>query len=414
MDGLIGRVPVRAVDSPAATSIKHDVRMAGVLRTALWSRLRKPVQPIMVSDGSYRWRIDVEPLRRIVDEARRDGLPYAVGRDRVRARVVGLLQRQSEYRTGNSPTETWLRKMGKVAPVAEFLEYAWPAVTAESLVADLLTDPAPAAGVLTDQEIEAIRWSKPPKSAKSAKFSTGDLVLIDEAAGLIERETSFGHVVVDEAQDLSPMQARAIARRSEHGSITLLGDLAQGTAPWGAADWHDTLHHLGKPDAAVVPLTIGFRVPAAVVALANRLLPALGVDVPEAVSLRRDGDLSIIEVAAESEVDAETLVEVTRALEHEGSVAVIAADAAVDRLRRHLTAAGIEHATPDDVETEARVMVVPATLVKGLEYDHVIVHEPADIVAAEAKGLNRLYVVLTRAVSRLSVVHAKPLPGPLG
>jgi DNA helicase IV len=414
VDGLIGRVPVRAVDSAAAMAVKHDVRMAGVLRTALWSRLRKPVDPIMVSDGSYRWRIDTEPLRRIVDEARREDLPYAVGRDRVRARVVGLLQRQSEYRTGNSPGEGWLRKMAKVAPVAGFLEYAWPAVTAESLVVDLLVDPAPAADVLTDQELEAIRWLKPPKSAKSAKFSTADLVLIDEAAGLIERETSFGHVVVDEAQDLSPMQARAIARRSEHGSITLLGDLAQGTAPWAATDWHDTLHHLGKPDAAVVPLTIGFRVPAVVVELANRLLPALGVDVPEAVSLRHDGDLSIIEVAEPSDVDAETLVEVTRALEHEGSVAVIAADSVVDRLRHHLTAAGIEHATPDDVETAARVTVVPATMVKGLEYDHVIVHEPAAIVAAEPKGLNRLYVVLTRAVSRLSVVHAEPLPGPLG
>ncbi len=414
VDGLISRVPVRAVDSPAATSVKHDVRMAGILRTALWSRLRKPVDPIMVSDGSYRWRIDAEPLRRIVDEARRDGLPYAVGRERVRARVVGLLQRQSEYRTGNSPGEGWLRKMSKIAPVAEFMAYAWPAVTAESLVVELLTDPAVAAGVLTEPEIEAIRWSKPPKTVKSARFASGDLVLIDEAAGLIEREISFGHVVVDEAQDLSPMQARAIARRSEHASITLLGDLAQGTAPWAAADWRDTLGHLGKPEAAVVPLTVGFRVPAVVVELANRLLPALGVDVPEAVSLRHDGDLSIIEVADPSEVDAETLVEVTRALDHEGSVAVIAADTAVDRLRGHLTAAGIDNATPDDVETAARVMVVPASMVKGLEYDHVIVHEPADIVAAEAKGLNRLYVVLTRAVSRLSVVHAKPLPGPLG
>lgn len=210
------------------------------------------------------------------------------------------------------------------------------------------------------------------------------------------------------------MQARAIARRSEHASITLLGDLAQGTAPWAAADWRDTLGHLGKPEAAVVPLTVGFRVPAVVVELANRLLPALGVDVPEAVSLRHDGDLSIIEVTDPSEVDVETLAEVTRALDHEGSVAVIAADTAVDRLRGHLTAAGIDNATPDDVETAARVMVVPASMVKGLEYDHVIVHEPADIVAAEAKGLNRLYVVLTRAVSRLSVVHAKPLPGPLG
>jgi DNA helicase IV len=164
----------------------------------------------------------------------------------------------------------------------------------------------------------------------------------------------------------------------------------------------------------VVPLTVGFRVPAVVVALANRLLPALGVDVPEAVSLRRDGDLSIVGVPARSDVDAAMLVEVTAALEHEGSVAVIAADAAVERVRAHLAAAGLRAATPDEVESEARVTVVPATIVKGLEYDHVVVVEPADIVAAEPRGLHRLYVVLTRAVSRLSVVHAEPLPGPLG
>ncbi|HEX9999872.1 MAG TPA: AAA family ATPase [Actinoplanes sp.] len=413
VDELIARVPVRATDSEAATMVKHDVRMAEVLRAALWQRLSKPTETIMVSDGSYRWRIDAEPLRRIVDEVRRAGLPYAVGRERVRARVVGLLQRQSEYRTGNSPGDGWLRKMSRIGPVTGFLEAAWPAVTPESLVVGLLTDPSAAGDHLTAAEQEAIRWVKPPKSAKSAKFSAADLVLIDEAAGLLEREASFGHVVVDEAQDLSPMQARAIARRSEHGSITLLGDLAQGTSPWAASDWRVTLGHLGKPGAAVVPLTVGFRVPAAVVALANRLLPALAVDLPEAVSLRRDGSLTITEVSEPAELDAQTLVEVTAALGHEGSVAVIAADTAVDRLREHLTAAGIDHATPDDIDAEARVMVVPATLVKGLEYDHVIVHEPADIVAAEPRGLNRLYVVLTRAVSRLSVVHAKPLPGPL-
>jgi DNA helicase IV len=413
IDDLIARVPVRGTDPPAAAMLKHDVRMAEALARVLWGRLRKPAEPIMVSDGSYRWRIDAEPLRRIVDEARREGLPYAVGRERVRARVVGLLQRQSEYRTGNSPGEGWLRRMGKVAPVTAFLDAAWPAVTPEGLVVELLTDPSVAGGVLAEAEQETLRWARPPRTVKAARFSAADLVLLDEAAGLLERRPGFGHVVVDEAQDLSPMQARAIARRSEHGSITLLGDLAQGTAPWAATDWRDTLGHLGKPDAAVVPLTVGFRVPAAVVALANRLLPALGVNVPEAVSLRRDGNLAVVGVPEASELDAAMLVEVTAALEHEGSVAVIAADAAVDRLRTHLTAAGIGHATPDDVESAARVTMVPATVVKGLEYDHVIVVEPADIVDAEPRGLHRLYVVLTRAVSRLSVLHARPLPEPL-
>ena len=139
-----------------------------------------------------------------------------------------------------------------------------------------------------------------------------------------------------------------------------------------------------------------------VVALANRLLPALGGRTCPRRSRCAATGTCRSSGADAADLDAETLVEVTAALEHEGSVAVIAADAAVDRLRAHLTAAGIEHATPDDVDSEARVTVVPATIVKGLEYDHVIVHEPADIVAAEPRGLNRLYVVLTRAVSRLS------------
>jgi hypothetical protein len=410
VDGLIARAAVRAVDAPDAVRLKHDPRIAQVLARALWNRLGKPTEPIMVSDGSYRWRIDPEPLRRIVDEARRERLPYAVGRDRVRARVVGLLQRQSEYRTGNSPNEAWLRRMSRIAPVAGFLDATWPAVTPESLVTDLLTDPSVGNGILSDAEQDTLRWTKPPKTAKSARFSAADLLLLDEAAGLIERESSFGHVVVDEAQDLSPMQARAIARRSEHGSVTLLGDLAQGTTPWAAGNWRDTLAWLGKPDATVVPLTIGFRVPEVVLTLANRLLPALDVDAPAAVSLRHDGDLAIVPVGSPSDMDAAALVEVTAALEYEGSVAVIAADAAVERLHKHLAAAGIDTATPDDVEAEERVTVVPATIAKGLEYDHVIVVEPADIVAAEPRGLNRLYVVLTRAVSRLSVLHAKPLP----
>jgi hypothetical protein len=388
--------------------------MAGVLHRALWGRLARPTEPMTVPDDSYRWRIDIEPLRRIVDEARREGLPYAVGRERVRARVVGLLQRQSEYKRGDSPSEAWLRRMSRVAPVTAFLDACWPAVTPQALVCELLSDPdvlaRASADVLTDEEQKTLLWTRPPRTPRAAKFSAADAVLIDEVAGLLERETSVGHVVIDEAQDLSPMQCRAIARRSEHGSITLLGDLAQGTAPWAASDWRTSLEHLGKPDAAVVPLTIGFRVPAVVLALANRLLPALGVDVPEAVSLRRDGHL---EIRASTSVDADTVAEVRSALKHEGSVAVIAADAAVARLRAALATSGIETATPDDVDSAARVTVVPATLVKGLEYDHVVVVEPARIVAAEPRGLNRLYVVLTRAVSRLSVVHAEPLPAPL-
>ncbi|MGC1214546.1 MAG: AAA family ATPase [Micromonospora sp.] len=415
VEDLLARVPVRAVDDPAVATLKHDVRMGEVLRRAADAHIGTPAEPIMVSDGSFRWRIGLDPLHRVVEETRREGLPYATGRERVLARVVGLLQRQSEARRAESPSDAWLRRMGRAKPVTAFLDAVWPALTPEGLVHRLLTDPealaAAADGLLTAGEQELLRPAKPGRTPKAMKWTAADAVLIDEAAGLIERPAGFGHVVVDEAQDLSPMQCRAIARRSEHGSITLLGDLAQGTAPWAATDWRATLAHLGKPDAPVVPLSVGFRVPAAVVAFANRLLPALAVDVPAARSLRRDGALDVRTV---DDLEAATVAEVRAALAHDGSVGVIAADDAVDGLRGALAAAGIETGTADDVDNAARVTLVPATLVKGLEYDHVVVVEPAAIVAAEPRGLHRLYVVLTRAVSRLAVLHTAPLPAPLG
>ncbi|MEH0971898.1 AAA family ATPase [Micromonospora sp. CPCC 205546] len=457
VEDLVARVPVRAVDDPAVAAVKHDARMSEVLRRAVDSHIGEPTEPIMVSDGSFRWRIGLDPLHRVVQETRRERLPYATGRERVRARVVSLLQRQAEARRAESPSDAWLRRMGKATPVTAFLDAVWPALTPEGLVYALLSDPqrlAVAADGLLDAEEQArLRGVAAPDEApgpttadaptaapgatdpapatarasarrptpgtgtklgrtpKATKWTAADAVLIDEAAGLIERPGGFGHVVVDEAQDLSPMQCRVIARRSEHGSITLLGDLAQGTAPWAAADWRESLRHLGKPDAVVVPLTVGFRVPAAVVAFANRLLPALTVDVPPAESLRRDGALDVRTV---EDLAAATVAEVRAALAFDGSVAVIAADDAVGGLRAALDAAGVDTATVDEPAAAARVTVVPATLVKGLEYDHVIVVEPAAIVAAEPRGLHRLYVVLTRAVSRLAVLHTRPLPAPLG
>jgi DNA helicase IV len=411
VDDLLASVPVKGVDSPEAAEVKHDARFSGVLARALDGKIKRPLEPLVVSDGSYRWRISVDALKRIVDDVRRESPSYGIGRERVRARVVSLLQRQSEARRGDSPGDPWLRRMGKVVPVAAFLDRVWPSCTPAQLVWELLSDPdalATAAGdLLSADEQKAVLWDKPSKTPKSARWSVADTVLIDEAAGLIDLVPSYGHVVVDEAQDLSPMQARAIARRSEHGSITLLGDLAQGTAPWAARDWRDTLVHLGKPEARIVPLTVGFRVPAAVVELANRLLPALGVEVPEARSLRTDGRLTI---GTPENLEAGTVAAVRAALDHDGSIGVIAADAAVPLLSKALRDAGLDVATADE---DARITVLPATLAKGLEYDHVIVVEPAEIVEAEPRGLNRLFVVLTRAVSRLDVLHVRPLPTPL-
>lgn len=222
----------------------------------------------------------------------------------------------------------------------------------------------------------------------------------------VEREPSLGHVVLDEAQDLSPMQLRAIGRRCSTGAATVLGDIAQGTTPWATSDRPTTLRHLGKPDAHVEVLRRGYRVPASVIDFASRLLPHIAPGVAPAESVRENAGL--LSVVRAPEVWPAIDAELARVLASPGSVGVVVADDDVESVSRSTEAVVLGR---DGVDS--RVTVVPASLAKGLEYDHVLVVEPARIVAVEPspwQGLRRLYVVLTRAVSGLTVVHSEPLP----
>ncbi|MEU0115027.1 AAA family ATPase [Streptomyces bobili] len=397
----IARHPVTGTDPEPTAVVKHDARMAEVLRRALYARVdAAAADDLTVAEGSSRWRVTGTEVARIVTDVLAEQPPYDVGRERVRSRIARRLQEQAERHSGTRPA-SWLRRTERSRPVSACLDAVWPRVRPEEIVAALLADPARAAdGLLDPGEREALGWARPPRSYRSARWSAADLVLLDEVAGLLARPQGYGHVVVDEAQDLSPMECRAIARRVPFGSLTVLGDLAQGTTPWAAHSWPVQLAHLGKPEASVVPLTIGFRVPGAVLALANRLLTRLGTDVPPARSLRRDGTLRLRRTGGD--LPAAVVSAVRDALTHEGSVGVITADADTPRIRAALTTAGLD--------TDPRLTTVPATLVKGLEYDHVVAVEPAAIAEAERRGLNRLYVVLTRAVSRLDVVHGRALP----
>ncbi|MEU3896424.1 AAA family ATPase [Streptomyces sp. NPDC045251] len=412
----IARHPVTATDDERAAAVKHDARTAEVLRRALYARVAADAAGCLaVPDGSYRWRVPAAELTRIVADVRQEEPPYTVGRERVRARIVRYVQEQAERRSGPR-TAAWTRRIERARPVTAYLDAAWPRVRPEEVVAGLFGAPDALAraadGLLDDEEQKALLWTAADArhSWRSARWTAADLVLLDEVAGLLEHPEGYGHIVVDEAQDLSPMEYRAIARRAAFGSLTVLGDLAQGTTPWAARSWRTALAHLGRPDAPVTPLTTGFRVPRAVVGLTNRLLARLGVEVPEARSLRADGELSVRPVADGRVVDA-AVDAVRAALTRDGSVGVVAADADVPGLRAALDAAGIPAGGPE--ELGARVTVAPAGVVKGLEYDHVVAVEPAAIAEAEGtggRGLHRLYVVLTRAVSRLDVVHARPLP----
>lgn len=328
-------------DSAPAARLKHDIRMAEVLRRALYERVDPGAgEAVVVVDGSSRWRVGREEVAEVVVGVLGEAPPYAVGRERVRTRLVERVRLRAERRAGpRSPA--WVRRVSR--QLGPGVDAVWPRVRPEEVVAGLLGDPDALAraadGLLEEGERDALRWARPPRSWRSARWSTADLVLLDEVAGLIAHPEGYGHVVIDEAQDLSPMECRAIARRARFGSLTVLGDLAQGTTPWAARSWATSLRHLGKPDAVVVPLTTGFRVPGVVLGLANRLLPRLDVEVPAGRSLRGDGELRIR--AAGGDLPGAVVAAARDALEREGSVGVVAADADVGWVREALRAAGV-------------------------------------------------------------------------
>jgi len=413
---LLATVPVRATDADRTATIKGDARMAEVLRRALWQQVGEPSEPIMVVRGSRRWRVPAYELAELVGELRRRGVRYGTGRDMLSHRIAHVILTRMEA-AGETCDDRTHEAVRRCAPVRAAVDVIWPKSDPVRLVLRLLSDPqllaGAADGLLDGDEQAAITWTTPPRGPGSARWSAADAVLVDEAADLIERTPSLAHVVVDEAQDLSPMECRAIGRRCATGSATVLGDIAQGTTSWATPGWPEMLAHLGKEDAGLRVLDTGYRVPRQILDFASLLLGHIAPGLPPARSVRQDAGSLVITAATGSTLPGALAEACADAMARPGSAAVIAADDQIPSLSRVLDHAGLVHAVLDGDSESQPLALVPVTLAKGLEFDHVIVVEPARIATGEARGLHRLYVALTRAVSRLTVLHAEPLPAAL-
>jgi DNA helicase IV len=413
---LVATVPVRGSDSERAARVKGDVRMAEVLRRALWAAVTEPAEGLVLTRGSRRWRVPASEIAGLIAELRERGVRYGAGREMLGHRIahVVLTRMEAAGETCDDRTHDAVRR---TRDVRALVDSVWPAADPVRLVLRLLSDPSllalAADGLLDEAEQAAIRWEQPPRGPGSARWSAADAVLVDEAHDLIDRIPSLSHVVVDEAQDLSAMECRAVGRRCATGSATVLGDLAQATTPAAVADWPALLAHLGKPGAGLRLLDTGYRVPRQILDYASRLLPRIAPGVPAGRSFRQDPGSLTITPATPASLPAALARACADALSRPGSAAVIAADAQVASIARALGRAGVAHRVLGAEGPSGRLTLVPVSMAKGLEFDHVIVTEPASI-AASTRGLHQLYVALTRAVSRLTVLHSEPLPEPLG
>jgi DNA helicase IV len=430
IEEIVGEhAPVRATEPADVATLKGDGRMAAVLRRAVWSHVGTPQDTLVLPRGSFRWRVPAYEAREAVEQIIARDVRYTLGAAQLRHALAHRVLVQIEE-TGDALDDRAWDVLARTKPVRDYAAAVWPAVEPRRLLFRLFSDrqflAECAEGILSDGEQLLLTWDRPPRTPGSARWTTADLVLLDEIADLLDRTESVAHIVVDEAQDLSAMMLRSLGRRAATGSLTVLGDLAQATTPWASSDWSDVLGHLAKPDGHVEQLTAGFRVPADVIELAARLLPSIapGLEPPTAVRRAR-GRLRITAAPLDDVLPGVTGLE--------GSVGLIVPDAAVPHVRTTLTAVGLTFAVvgerddapgpdvaadeDDASEFDAHLDLVPASLAKGLEFDHVVLHDPAGIVAAEpnhATGLRRLYVCLTRAVTSLVVRHDDDLPPELG
>ncbi|MCK9901626.1 AAA family ATPase [Frankia sp. Cpl3] len=416
---LLDGTPVRATDPDDVAALKGDARMAVVIHRALHGAIGDVTRPVTVVAREGRWTVGADDVADLLRATRSGAFGYGAGRAMFARRIAAAAARRAEL-AGTHISDGGIETLARGRAVREAVEAIWPKVDGAKLVRRLLTDPpflaAAADGVLTEVEQALLLAARAASRARATWWSLADAYCVDEARHLIERVPGYGHVIVDEAQDLSAMQCRAIGRRCADGSLTVLGDLAQGTTAWAAGSWATTLGHLGKPAAHLEVLERSHRVPAQVLEFANRLLPHIAASVPAATSVRSVAGALTVVRAASGTLAAEVAAHARRVLAYEGSTAVVVPDGQTAVIGAALRDAGLPFVELTDDAAPRRVSLVPASLAKGLEFDHVVLADPAAVIEGEplrTHGLRRLYVALTRTVTSLVVVAVGDPPAEL-
>ena len=303
-----------------------------------------------------------------------------------RERLRVLARQEILRRTGSD--EAW----SQAAPLKAALNKAWP----------------------TQQPVRLVDRLLPGPSGKRRIWTAADQFLVDEANTLLNGTPfTYGHVIVDEAQDHSAVALRVIGRRSPSGSMTLVGDVAQSTTPAGQERWRDVFANLdvgGGVRGKVAELTIGYRVPEPILEIANRLLPLTGVDAVASRSVRGEGGPPAWHTVSPDGLATLTAAVVGQVKHRHRLTAVVAQPGDHEAITAALAAVGLVAVDHLHLLAADEVPLFGPEEVKGLEFDGVVVVNPHDILGDDARGARLLYVAMTRAVQELAFVTTAPPP----
>lgn len=450
-------VAVEGFDAEATARVKGDLRMAQLIRRALRDRQRPLRQDFTIF---YRpeFCFTVEQSRQLVESVRSRRINHKAGRKLIEDGFFSALADTANLHKGEAPdsefafdSEVVREDIGDTPEVREALEWMWPSLTPAQFLYDLFSVPSllRSAGRkhFSPEELALLAIPRIPKDSSrmpKESWTMDDVPLLDEARwrlGPADRknerssrvgqigddsddasssetpslpplgERTYGHVVIDEAQDATPMQLRMSARRSRNGSMTLVGDIAQATGPLSCDSWEALLEQLpSKWHSRTTELSVGYRLPEPIACYAAKLLDGINPDLAMPVAVQQEGTPPSIIQASKETLFSQVAAAVKQEAADAATVAVIVPDDKTEATADALRAAGIECATAYDGALSTTVSVLPVRYAKGLEVDAAIVLEPAEIIKQTAKGTQSLYVSLTRAMRRLTVIHTDPLP----
>jgi DNA helicase IV len=406
IDALVSGRPWASGESEALATLLGSGRMATLLARLLWEKVVLPEEPVTMTVGRVAVEATPDEVADLIAEAQ-GRRTYQAGRERFRDRLADRLVTQVMERARGGHAASLEAVASAVRKTKEYQRLAnrcWPRQTPEALVASLFKNRRRLAGaagdLLSPDELDLLVSYSPAQTR--AAMTHSEFALLDEARALIDPELrTFGHVVVDEAQNLSPMELRMVVRRARRQSITVLGDIAQRTAEARLSTWETVLGEAGVERIEIDELLISYRVPDDFLRIAATLHPEAAV--PQGVRSAPWPAVSVLtdrvgKVAAELAARMESEV---------GSVGVIVPAAVHDAV----VPAFAGRAREVEESLSSGVNLVDLAAIKGLEFDAAIVLEPAAILRERPDGgRGGLYTALTRSTRALAVVHAAPLP----
>ena len=433
-DVLWARYAIDPADSPLTGMVKGDTRMSLVIDQAVTDRERALRDDLVVPFRTGYLRLRADDTSRIVKAAQRRFRRHNAARRWVEGEVWATMA--ASWRDDSITVADVKEAMRALPDVRQALERIWPVLSPAELLHDLFGSKAllKLAAQRHLSEAEYLSLYRPRMAdVDEVRWTDNDVALLDEARNYLgvrpgrtsqpgvrpddaDEIRTYGHIVIDEVQDLTPMQLRMVERRSLNGSMTVVGDIAQATGALAPDTWDDVLAHLpSQRPSRVVGLSVGYRIPAQIMELANRVMMAATPSLRAPTSVRL-GDEKPEFISVEASELLAAVSTATRQLEMElsdGNIAVVVPDSMFERVSAELDRVGIEHGRATRTGLDMGITVVPVSVVKGLELDGVVVVEPALVVAEEQQGLRALYVALTRSTRRLLVVHSLALPAPM-